>query len=119
MSFLKLNCIFVLLLITTLCAQAQERTISGKVVSAKTGEPLSHVTISVPALSQTVTSNDAGIFTLTLPAQKTDITISATGYATTQLTIAASQTNIVVQLTEDAKNLDEIVVTGYSEGLTF
>lgn len=115
MGFFNKHCLLVLLLLAGTVVRAQERTVTGKVTSAKTGEALPQVTITVPALSKTVTSNEAGVFILSLPAQKTDITVSSTGYITTKLVIDATQTSIILQLQEDPQKLDEIVVTGYSD----
>jgi len=115
MGLFKKTHFLLLLLFTGISVQAQERTLTGKVTSAKTGEALPNVTISFPSLSKVVTSNDEGVFTVSLPAKSIPVTVSSAGFLSMKLTIDASQTTIVLQLHEDPQKLDDVVVVGYSD----
>ena len=115
MKFINKNWLLLLLLVAGMLAQAQERTVAGKVIAAKTGEPLPHATINIPALSKVITADKDGLFSLSLPAQRTSITISATGYVAKQWVIGAGETNVLLELEADPRKLDEVVIVGYSD----
>ena len=73
-----MHCLAVLLLMTC-TLQAQQQTVSGKIVSAKDGTPMAGVTIQVAGSVQGVSTNSDGIFKL--PAQRgSKLVISYIGY---------------------------------------
>ncbi|HEX6430825.1 MAG TPA: TonB-dependent receptor plug domain-containing protein, partial [Niastella sp.] len=115
MSPFKKTHVLLLLLFTVINAQAQEHTVTGKVTSARTGEPLPNVTISFPSLSKGVTSNEEGVFIVSLPAKNIAISVSSAGFLSMNLVIGATQSTIFLQLQDDPKKLDEVVVVGYSD----
>ena len=82
--------------------QQQTLSVRGHVVD-ETGEPLIGVTVRIDnATGGTVTDID-GNFALTVPADKTNLVFSYTGYKT--LTIQASS-NMTVRMEPDALGLD-------------
>lgn len=113
MIFFRKNLLLLFLVSIVTMAQAQEHSVSGKVVSAATGNTLPNVTIAVPAISKTVTASGDGTFTLSLPNRSVQATASSSGYASKTVTIAADQNSITITMEEDVKTVDEVVVIGY------
>lgn len=100
-----------LLILVQLVAQAQERTISGKVTDAA-GIPVTGASVTVKGSALGTTTGTDGSFTLRVPATAKALTISAVGYAGQDLTIG-SKNSFVISLTIEGKGLDEVIVTGY------
>lgn len=106
---------FLLILVAVLTlsqtAFAQNRKITGNVVSA-TSEPVIGASV-VAAGTTTGTATDInGDFTLTLPTETTSIIVSCIGY--TQVTVKLTEKDTYnVTLEEDANFLDEVVFVGY------
>ena len=106
---------FVALVVALFTAQAMfgalmAKPISGKVVSATDGEPLIGATIQVQG-SQTGTVTDFdGNFTVNADEGQT-LVVSYVGYLTKNVKVTGSSLNI--ELEEDRKSLDEVVVIGY------
>ncbi|MFT4154476.1 SusC/RagA family TonB-linked outer membrane protein [Parafilimonas sp.] len=99
------------LLLLSFSALAQ-KTVKGKITSAKDGSPIGFATVTVKGTNTAVASAADGTFTITLPAGNSTLTISSVGYTTAE--VDASSGNAEVKLTESSSSLDEIVVTGYS-----
>ena len=90
--------------------QAQNKTLSGRITNEQ-GVPLV-ATISVQGSSESTSSNEAGIYSFSVPTSAQSLTISAIGYL--QQTIAITGDVVNVQLSQDGnQNLDEVVVVGY------
>ncbi|WP_028297709.1 SusC/RagA family TonB-linked outer membrane protein [Olivibacter sitiensis] len=91
-------------------ANAQERTITGKVTSKSDRLPLAGVSVSVEN-TKTGTQTDAnGQFSITVPLDAKKLIFHHMGYAT--LTVEVQSKNVVdVALDNDAQLLDEVVVT--------
>lgn len=87
---------------------AQGRTISGKVVDQKTGQPLSGVTIS--SGGKNTISDPSGNFKL-ITADKS-ISVSFVGYEKAEIKLGSSNT-VNVSLNPSSQELDEVVVVGY------
>lgn len=89
---------------------AQNRTVSGTVISAADGEPLIGATVmGVGTKIGTATDID-GKFTLSLPESVTKIQVSYISMKTVEVAITPGQMMISM---ENANTLDEVVVTGY------
>ena len=106
--------IFFMLLMLVSVAHAQTRNVSGTVVSAKTGTPVSKATILVQN-GNAVAANDNGGFVVALPAGNAVLHVSAVGYAARDVTINANDTAIIIRLEETSNDLNEVVVVGYSD----
>jgi TonB-linked SusC/RagA family outer membrane protein len=111
----KKKLLLLLLLVAGMLVQAQERTVTGKVIAAKTGEALPNVTINIPSLSKVITADKDGLFTITLPPKRVLVTISSSGYVTKEWPIEAGDTQVVLELEADPRKLDEVVIVGYSD----
>jgi TonB-linked SusC/RagA family outer membrane protein len=103
-------CVAVLLL-TTGTLRAQQQTITGKIISAKDGTPLSGVTIQVTGTSQGVSTGADGSFTIhAKPGSKLEI--SYIGYINKEFTVSGDNAG-EIKLEEDTKSLNSVVVVGY------
>lgn len=112
-SFAKLfrSTAFLCCLLCTISVFAQDRAISGRIVSA-TGEGLPGASVRVKN-TEAGTSTDAnGNFSLMVPANAT-LVISYVGYATQEFAVGANQTEIVITLQPQGSQLNEVVVIGY------
>lgn len=106
-----------------LLAAAQDtRKISGKVLEQSTGLPLPGATVFIdPKSPEAATYNPAGTvtdvqgkFELVLPASIKMVVVSFIGFEALNLNIAEKD-EYIVQLREEARQLDEAVVTGYQK----
>jgi TonB-dependent starch-binding outer membrane protein SusC len=97
-------------------ALAQERTVSGRVTASEDGSGLRGVNVVVKGTSRgTVTDND-GQYSVTVKCNGSVLVFSSIGYITVEKKIGGSAV-IDVQLSEDAKQLSDIVVTGHGPSL--
>ena len=106
--------LLVLLLLCVVCQQtfAQQRTISGLVISAEDHEPLIGATISVQGNeAHGVVTDIDGNFSIKLPAGAATLEFSYIGYRKQSLTVTGNTMN--VQMTPDTQVMDEVVVIGY------
>ena len=106
---------FVLFIVALFTMQAMfgalmAKPISGKVVSATDGEALIGATVQVQGTQTGTVTDFDGNFTLNAEDGQT-LVISYVGYLTKKVKITGSQLNI--ELEEDRKSLDEVVVIGY------
>lgn len=109
-------------LFLTIGLQAQT-TIKGKVTDSK-GLPLAGASVQVKNTGSGTASNAEGIYQLiaNLKNGKYDLLISSVGYKSSEKTITITSTtgsfSFDASLKEDATGLDEVVVTGTSQGTT-
>ncbi len=93
-------------------AEAQERTISGKVTDSSDGTPLPGVSVIVKGSTIGTQTSGNGTYTLRVPEGRTQLEFAYIGYTRQTITIGSSGT-INVTLKVDDRQLEEIVVTGY------
>ena len=92
--------------------QAQQvLTVKGVVVDALK-EPLPGASVQVVGMSTGTVTDLDGNFSLQVPKGKT-IAVSFIGYVTQELTVNQNQSNLTIQLKDDSKQLNEVVVIGY------
>ncbi len=90
-----------------------QKTISGKVTDAN-GAPLSNVSVIVKGSNAGTTTDAAGTFSLTVPANAKQIVFSILGYETQSISAGSNSFN--VRLTSSgATDLTNVVVTGLSK----
>ena len=108
----RLNCLLTvpLLLLGTLLF-AQDRTITGKVISAKDNAGLAGVTISVRGRTTGTSTGLDGSFSIVAPAGRVTLQVSSVGFISKEQVVAANQNDIVIDLTEGSTELSEVVVT--------
>jgi TonB-linked SusC/RagA family outer membrane protein len=102
------------LLFLSFVAFGQEKTISGKITDAETGEPLPGVSILVKGKTQGTSSDSNGSYRLTVASDIDPLTLvySFIGYQTQEIPIT-EQTTVNVNLVGDVTSLEEVVVVGY------
>ncbi len=111
-----------LLLTWTLCctAVAQMRTISGIVVDAVDKESLIGASVTTPTTKDKkathgVTTDLDGRFSLQVPEDTKHLTVRFIGYETHTIRLVNGKNYYRVELTPDAKEMEEFVVTGYQQ----
>ena len=111
--FLRLLSIFFIFSILTFTAQAQTRTITGKVTDAADGSTLVGVNVADNTKSSKASTNAQGIYSISLAANAKTLTFSYIGYESRTLPISAENT-INVVLTASSNTLKDVVVSvGY------
>ena len=93
------------------------RTISGRVTSSVTGEPVVGASVSIVGTRVTTTTSDRGEFTLSAPDEAVTLLIRGIGYKRSSVPVPASQNVVDVRLEPDVFNLEGIVVTGQATGV--
>ncbi len=88
-----------------------QRTITGTITDANTGEPLIGANILVIGTTTGTVTDFDGNYSLTIPENAAEIEVSYTGFASSRVPITSSDV-IDVQLSA-GELLDEVVVTGY------
>src|SRR5882757_4174809 len=102
---IKKLCYFVLLLALPFFANAQKK-LTGKVTGID-NYPLAGVTIAIKDTKTKTTTNDAGVFSLTVPENKKVVLIfSYVGYETQELS-ADNNTPLTVSLKQVTGNLND------------
>ena len=92
-------------------AAAQERTITGTVISSDDKLPVPGVSVKVKGTSIGVSTGANGNYSLTIPAGPATLVFSSLGFATREIAVGSS--NVVnATLASDTKQLGEVVVTG-------
>ena len=108
----RINCLLIIpsLLLGTLLF-AQDRTITGKVVSLKDSLGVAGASISVKGKTIGTSTGADGSFSVVVPAGKITLQVSSVGFLSAEHVLAANQNDIVIHLTEGATQLTEVVVT--------
>jgi TonB-linked SusC/RagA family outer membrane protein len=103
------------LCVLTFSANAQTRTISGKVTDAADGSVLPGVNVADNTRSSTSSTNANGAYSITIPAGAKTITFSFIGYSPKTLPVPA-ENNLNVTLSPASNTLDEVVVVSVGYG---
>lgn len=107
-----LRCLFISMgVLLTAFASAQSRTVEGRVLDNVSGTPLVGASVTVKGAENGVLTNATGQFTLVVPAGATQLTISYSGYATTDVNITSGK--LEVKLSVTSSSLADVVVIGY------
>ncbi|GAB3908349.1 TonB-dependent receptor [Mucilaginibacter boryungensis] len=89
-----------------------QQIVSGTVTSSKTGETLVGVTVVIKGSNVAVTTNNKGKYSIKTANANDVLTFSYVGYLNKEVAVKQQQI-LDVQLDEDAKSLNEVVVVGY------
>lgn len=112
---MKMKRLLMLLVILTgllPAAYSQAFKVSGKVVSAQNNQPLVGASVVVKGSNGGTTTNEMGLFSLTVPAAPSTIVVSFAGMESVERTVNGATTlNIVMQ--EVSSQLNDVVVVGY------
>src|SRR5215210_4488448 len=104
-----------LLLLTLLFGQdlfAQERIVTGTVTTTEEGQPMSGVSVLVPGTNRGTTTGSSGRFTIRVPRGSTQLEFDHVGYSTSRISIGSSS-NLSIRLSQDVRQLQDVVVVGY------
>jgi TonB-linked SusC/RagA family outer membrane protein len=105
-----LQSLFVFMFIAV-SAMAQNRTITGTVVSSDDGLPLSGASVKVKGTNLGASTGADGKYSLSIPTSATTLEFSSIGYITQSVSIKGAVVNSV--LAPDPKVLGDVVITGY------
>ena len=94
-------------------AQAQTRTVTGKVVLANDNTPLPGASVLLKGGSTGVTTDGDGNYRLTIPAKGAVLVFSYISLVTQEIS-AGSRAIINVEMSENPTTLNEVVVTSYN-----
>lgn len=100
-----------ILLMFSLSALAQQ-VITGKVIDAKTNEPLAGATLKVEGSQAGTQTNANGEFSLSYSSLPLHVQVSFVGYLTRNVTVRTTQA-LTVELEPDVALLEDVVVIGY------
>jgi TonB-linked SusC/RagA family outer membrane protein len=101
-------CVFAL----SLFAQAQNKTITGKVVDSKDGSALAGVSVVAKGTNTGTQTGADGTFRLTVPSSTNTLVVSYIGFTSQEFSVR-SATNLSVSLVSSSDQLGEVVVVGY------
>ena len=91
---------------------AQERTVSGKVISADDGQGFPGVNIIVKGTTLGTVSDKDGKFSINAPSPESVLVFSSIGFASSEV-VVGTQSVIDISLNVDVTSLSEVIVTGY------
>lgn len=99
------------LLLLSMQAWSQNKSISGKVTDAKDGKPLSGASVKAKGSTNGTATNAEGAFTLSMPTATTELEVSMVGYNVATVSITGD--NLLIGLEPAAGSLNDVVVIGY------
>lgn len=109
--------ILLLLLLTIGIAHAQT-TLTGTVSDERTGEPLIGASLLIKGTTGGTITDLDGNFTLSNTIEGVfELVVSSIGYISQTIKVSANQSELSVQLKQDATNLEEVVVTGLASSV--
>ena len=97
------------LMLTGAFAFAQNKTVTGTITD-NSGSPLARVSVQVPGSTIGATTNDEGMFSISVPSGTSSLSISNVGYITQKISIPANG-RIALQLQSNPGSLEAVVVT--------
>ena len=89
---------------------AQERTITGT-VNSSSNTPLAGVTVSQKGTRSATVTSESGNFTLKVSGGNVTLVVSSVGFTTREVSVPTGSSSVAVSLTDDSKQLGEVVVT--------
>ncbi len=107
----RLLMIIGILFITIFQIIAQDRVITGKVVSSEDGSPLPGVSITVKGTTRGVTTDASGAYKISVP-NNAKLAFSFVGFNAQDVSVGA-RTELNMVLKSAATDLDEVVIVGY------
>jgi TonB-linked outer membrane protein, SusC/RagA family len=109
--FISLISTVIFLIICTASVSAAN-TVKGKVTDEKTNTTLIGVSVVLEGTKVGTVTDFNGNFSIEVPSSNSTLVFSYIGYSSKKVTVNG-QTNLNVILSEDTKNLDEVIVVGY------
>ncbi|AWO00867.1 SusC/RagA family TonB-linked outer membrane protein [Chitinophaga alhagiae] len=103
-----------LMLLGATVVQAQTRIVKGRVLDAS--GPLYRASVGVAGSANGTFTDEAGNFSLSVPAGSVTLVISSVGYTTLQRTVEAGEKEVTITLEQQNVKLGEVVVTALGIG---
>ncbi|QIP17018.1 TonB-dependent receptor [Spirosoma aureum] len=91
---------------------AQERSVSGKVLSGDDNTALPGVSVAVKGTTRGTTTDANGEYRINIPTSQAVLVFSAVGFVNQEVTVG-NKSAINITLTTDTRALNEVVVVGY------
>src|SRR5688572_28115870 len=104
---------FLSLLLISFCAQAQERTVTGKIINQQTGEAIVDATVTVKGTSVVSRSAADGSFSISIPNPNAVLVITHTGMEAQEIKVG-SKSDFSIALVQSNVAMTEVIVTGYT-----
>ncbi len=109
------KCLLLPFLLLTIYSWGQTRVLTGRVSLQKDGTGVSGATIAVKG-GATVVADEQGSFSIpVLSGKKVSLLVSTVGYISLEVPVGPAENHISIFLTPDEKNMNEVVVVGYSD----
>jgi TonB-linked SusC/RagA family outer membrane protein len=100
--------LWVVLMVVPVLVSAQQRQITGRIIS-EAGQPVSLASIIIKGTRSGATADEAGRFSITLPSREAVLVISAAGFQETEVSVGqADDYSVTLRLVND---LSTVVVT--------
>jgi iron complex outermembrane receptor protein len=91
-------------------AQAQNKTVTGKVLDAKDNSPIAAASVVVKGATVGTKTAADGSFAITIPASVAKLVVSSVGYSSKEVDANGS---VSVSLNQTSSQLNDVVVVGY------
>jgi TonB-linked SusC/RagA family outer membrane protein len=105
------NIMLLFCFLTTQIVSAQSIAVTG-VVADYLGEPLPGVNVVVKGTNKGIVTDENGKFNLSVPSRDAVLVFSYISYVTQEITVG-DRTNFSITLSEDIKEISEVIVVGY------
>lgn len=92
---------------------AQEKLLTGKVISAEGDSAISGATIMIKGESASSVTSSDGTFSIRLTKPKNTLIITSVGYNRQELGLGPDETNVIVTMARTIQTMNEVVVVGY------
>ncbi len=106
------SCLLLLMLLLGKDIFAQDRIVTGTVTTTEEGQPLNGVSVLVPGTNSGTTTGANGRFTIRVPRGSAQLEFDYVGYVTQRVAIG-SGANLKISLSQDVRQLKDVVVVGY------
>ncbi len=103
----------ILMVLFTVVANGQKRTITGQVISSSNSQPVAGASVMISDSRQGTITDDNGDFSLDIPVnERVVIVVSSAGFITKEIPVT-TETNLLIRLSVGAEQLSDVVVIGY------
>jgi TonB-linked SusC/RagA family outer membrane protein len=104
---------FLSLLLFSLCVQAQDRIVTGKITNLQTSDAVADATVTVKGTSVVTRSAIDGSFSISVPNANAVLIITHTGMESQEIKVG-DKSGFSVVLNQSNVSMTEVVVTGYT-----
>ncbi|GAA4457357.1 TonB-dependent receptor [Nibrella saemangeumensis] len=91
---------------------AQERTVTGRIVSSEDNTGLPGVNVAVKGTTRGTTTDAEGRYRLAIPADNAVLVFSSVGFMSQEVSVG-NRSTVDIKLAVDQRTLNEVVVVGY------